>query len=386
MVAAPGTRQSIVIVGAGIMGLCSAWALSRRGHAVTVIDQAAIPNPLGASYDEQRIIRHAYGAMHGYARLMPDAFAAWRLLWADLARDHLEPMPATYCLRVESDWYADVSASLSALGIAYRDIPLDGIAARLPMLRRDGLMRVVETQGAGLLFAQRIVDDLVTYLRSVGVTLIPHATVDAVDPERAIVRSSGRTWSADRVLVAAGAWLPRLLGKLPEEPRPSVQTVIYLEPPADLVAPWQTAPLLLNRLPVASGGVYVLPPRRGTRLKIGDYNHTFEGDPAVPRQPRDEHVERVFEAGRLALADFERYRVLETKACFYTVTRDERFVLRPLGARGWLLSACSGHGFKLAALMGIGAADGIEGVRTPAELAYWAAGRIDDRRPGSAAG
>jgi len=42
-VAAPGTKQSIVIVGAGIMGLCSAWALSRRGHAVTVIDQAAIP-------------------------------------------------------------------------------------------------------------------------------------------------------------------------------------------------------------------------------------------------------------------------------------------------------------------------------------------------------
>ncbi len=236
------------------------------------------------------------------------------------------------------------------------------------------------------MFAQHIVDDLVSHLRSAGVTLIPHTAVDTVNPERAIVRSGARTWSGDRVLVAAGAWLPNLLGEVPEKPRPSVQTVVYLEAPADFVAAWQTAPLLLNRLPVACGGVYVLPPRRGTRLKIGDHAHTFEGDPAAPRQARDEHVERVLEAGRLALADFERYRVLEAKACFYTVTRDERFVLQPLGARGWLLSACSGHGFKLAALMGIGAAEGIEGVRPPADLAYWAAGRIDDRRPGSAAG
>jgi sarcosine oxidase/sarcosine oxidase subunit beta len=80
----------------------------------------------------------------------------------------------------------------------------------------------------------------------------------------------------------------------------------------------------------------------------------------------------------MAFADFERYRVLEAKACFYTVTGDERFVLRPLGERGWLLSACSGHGFKLAALMGLGAADAVMGRRSAAELGAWAAGRIGD--------
>ncbi len=374
-------KPSVVIVGAGIMGLCSAWALSRRGHAVTIIDQGPIPNPLGSSHDEHRVIRHAYGAMHGYARLMPEAFAAWRLLWSDLGHDHLEAMPATYCLRLDSDWYDDVSASLRALGIGFRDIPLDEIATTLPMLRRDGLRRVVETQGAGLLFAQRIVADLARFLASRGVTLVPGTAIDAIDAERGIARAGGRLWSGDNLVVAAGAWLPRLLGTLPEAPRPSLQTVVYLEPPAELAASWQTAPLLLNRLATRSGGVYVLPPRRGTRLKIGDYAHTFEGDPAAPRQARPDHVERVLEAGRLALADFARYRVIEAKACFYTVTRDERFVLRPLGERGWLLSACSGHGFKLAALMGTGIADAIEGTRAPAEIAHWAAGRVDDIRP-----
>jgi glycine/D-amino acid oxidase-like deaminating enzyme len=376
--------SSVVIVGAGIMGLCSAWALARLGHDVTVIEQGPIPNPLGSSSDEHRIIRHAYGAMHGYARLMPDAFAAWRLLWTDLGHDQLEALPATYCLRMKSDWYDDVSASLSALDIPYRDIPLDSVATVLPMLRRDGLLRVVETQGAGLLFARRIVDDLARHLATRGVQLVPDTAIDTVDAERAIVRSGARRWSGDRLLVAAGAWLPLLLGGLPEEPRPSLQTVVYLEPPPDLAAAWQAAPLLLNRLPTKSGGVYIVPPRRGTRLKLGDYNHNFAGDPRGPRQADGTHVVRVLEAGHLALADFDRYRVIEAKACFYTVTRDERFILRPLGARSWLLSACSGHGFKLAALMGLGVADAIEGARPADEIALWAAGRIGDRRPAHA--
>ena len=35
--------------------------------------------------------------------------------------------------------------------------------------------------------------------------------------------------------------------------------------------------MLLNRLPGAAGGAYILPPREGTRLKIGDYSHSFAG-------------------------------------------------------------------------------------------------------------
>ena len=35
--------------------------------------------------------------------------------------------------------------------------------------------------------------------------------------------------------------------------------------------------MLLNRLPGAAGGADILPPREGTRLKIGDYSHSFAG-------------------------------------------------------------------------------------------------------------
>jgi sarcosine oxidase/sarcosine oxidase subunit beta len=369
---APG---HVVVVGAGAMGLCTAWGLVRRGLRVTVIDQGPIPNPVSSSFDQHRIIRHAYGAMRGYAALMPSAFAAWRLLWADLGEDHLVAAPATYCLRMASDWYADVSHDLTAMGIPFADVPLDEVPRRLPMVATQDLFRVVETQGAGLLLADRIVGALAAWLRAQGVVLMPRTRALSVDPVRGTVRTDAGEVSGDAVAVTAGAWVHRLLPGLPGAPVPSAQTVAYLEPPADLAEAWATAPLLLNRLPVASGGVYVLPPRRGTGLKIGDYDHPRIGDPDEPRVPRPELVERLMEAGRRALAGFDRYRLVEAKSCFYAVTDDGAFVLRRLDARGWVLSACTGHGFKLAALMGLGFADGLAGRQDADDLATWAAGR-----------
>lgn len=362
--------MKVGIVGAGINGLCTAWALAKRGHDVTVFDQGPIPNPLSSSVDEHRIIRHAYGAMRGYARMMPGAFAAWDRVWADLGVSHFVAVPATYCLRMELDWYSHVSASLDEMGIGYRDILLGDVARALPMVNRDGLQRVVETCGSGMLLAGRIMADLARHLDTAGVTLRANTHVSNVDPEHATIDG----WSGDAVVVAAGAWVQKLLGSISENPRTTVQTVAYLEPPASLAAAWQTAPLLLNRLPTASGGVYVLPPRRGTRLKVGDYDHVDDGDPDAPRIPTSAQRDRVLEAASLALADFNSYRVQEVKSCFYTVMPQDRFVVRPLGARGWLASACSGHGFKFGALTGEAVADGVTGVRDPSEISRTMAG------------
>jgi sarcosine oxidase/sarcosine oxidase subunit beta len=281
--------MKIGIVGAGINGLCTAWALARQGHDVTVFEQAAIPNPLSSSFDEHRIIRHAYGNMRGYARMMPAAFAAWNRLWADLGTSHFVPAPATYCLRMELDWYSHVSASLDEMHIPYRDIPLEDVATTLPMVNRTNLLRVVETHGSGLLLASRILTDLAQHLPKNGVTLRPSTHIKNIDPEHARIDD----WSGDAVVIAAGAWVEKLLGPLPEKPRTTAQTVAYLEPPAHLAEAWQTAPLLLNRLPVASGGVYILPPRSGTRLKVGDYHHNDDGDPTAPRVPTTAQRERV---------------------------------------------------------------------------------------------
>ena len=363
--------KHVLIVGGGIAGLLTAWALGRRGVGVTLFEQGPLPNPRCSSFDEHRIIRHAYGTMEGYARLMPGAFGLWERLWGDLGQRHYEPTGAVSLMRDDQGWYEPSVRSLEELGVGYREVPLDAVPERYPMVNVDGLTRVVETDGAGMLFPAAIVTAVVAMLPALGVRLAASCAVEAVDAEAGTVRAAGETHRGDAVVVAAGAWVDRLVPSLHGVAVPSRQAVVYLAPPPDLAAAWARAPVLMNRSRV--GGTYTLPPRRGTRLKVGDHVFSRRGDPDDDRVARPEDLEVLIPGLGIAFRDIERYAVLERRACYYTVSEDERFIVRPAGDRAWVVSACSGHGFKLAPAMAEAVAQALCGERDPATIPAWAA-------------
>jgi glycine/D-amino acid oxidase-like deaminating enzyme len=218
------------------------------------------------------------------------------------------------------------------------------------MIRTDGLTRAVEFSGGGALFPIRILTDLVVHLAGRGVVFRQGTEVTSVDPEAGRLVANDKAYSADHIVIAAGAWVTRLLPELAPILVPSRQAVMFLSPPPALAPLWRAAPLILDLGDHSS--CYVLPPRPGTRLKIGDHVFTRQGDPDASRIATDADVERLITAGRLALSDFDSYTVLERKVCYYTVTENEHFVIRSMGARGTVISACSGHGFKLAPVSG----------------------------------
>ena len=366
--------MKVSIVGAGIAGLSLAWSLSRRGHEVAVYEQGAIPNPISSSYDEHRITRHAYGAMAGYAALMPAAFRIWEELFADIGRRHYEPIGAVYFMRNETPWYEGTIASLERMKIAVRDIPLADVPRRFPMINPDGMTLAIETEGAGMLFPIRILSDLTVLLARRGVKLHAYSPVEAVDLDRATIRVGGREIGFDLVLVTAGAWVDRLVPAVREDVMPSRQAVLYLAPPQDLAEAWSAAPVMVDL--GAESGTYTLPPRYGTRLKIGDHVFTRKGEPDGSRLASDDDLRRLRRTAAIAYRDMDRYAEIERKACYYTVQEEERFHVRPYGRAGWVVSACSGHGFKLQPLITDGVAAAISGERDPAGVTDWAAGRL----------
>lgn len=365
----------VLVVGGGIAGLCTAWALRRRGFQVDLFEQGPLPNPRAASHDEHRITRHAYGTLEGYAWLMPDAFATWERLWQDIGARHHDPGPVVYFLRESTPWYPATVRSLAALGVAQREVPLREVADRFPMVQTGGLTRVVETGGGGVLFPVRILTGLVAALARAGVRCHAGTRVAAIDPDAGtLVTDRGERFAGDAVAVAAGAWVNRLVPGQAGRLVPSRQAVLYLAPPAELAEAWARAPVLID-LGEASG-TYTLPPRPGTRLKVGDHRFSRRGDPEDDRLATRADLARLEQAARQAYRDFDRYRVLERRACYYTVTEDERFVVEPWGQRALVVSACSGHGFKLGALIGEGAAAVLAGEVAPAAVARWAAGLL----------
>ncbi len=365
----------VLIVGGGIAGLSTAWALARRGVSVELFEQGPLPNPRASSYDEHRITRHAYGRMEGYAHLMPEAFRTWERLWQAIGTAHYEPCGAVYFLRDDDGWFEAVARSLDAMAIGYREIPLAQVPQRFPMVQTDGVVRVVSTDGAGMLFPIRILTDLVVLLGRLGVTLRTGTLVDEVDLARGRVIAGGQVHEADMVVVAAGAWADRLAPELRGVAVPSRQAVLYLSPPAELAQAWSEAPVMLD---VSSkGGLYTLPPRRGTRLKVGDHVFSRTGDPDGDRIAGPADLARLWPAARASYRDLDRYSVLEPKACFYTVTEREEFLVRPYDA-GWVISACSGHGFKLGSLMGELVARAITGEMPAHQVTALAAGQVTE--------
>jgi glycine/D-amino acid oxidase-like deaminating enzyme len=363
----------IIVVGAGIAGLCLAWSLTRRGYRIEVFDQGPIPNPLSASFDEHRITCHNYGALDGYARLMPGAFDAYEALFADIGARPYLPTGLIFVRRQSDDWYEIEAGKLAAYGVPHRRLADREIAHRLPMLQRRGVHEIVEFGGAGLLFPRPILDGLATWLTHSGAILHAGARVDAVDPDLGRVVADGQTHAADVVIVATGVWVARIEPQLAALIRPSRQTVTFLDPPDDFRAAWSQAPIL-----VFDGGAhpgYALPPRGGTRLKIGGHHFSRYGAADDDRSALAEDIAPVAAVAAAALVDFERYRFLEAKASYIASAPEERFLVHPLGRAGWVVSACSGHGFKLAPLIASGVAAAIAGERDAAGVPAWAAGR-----------
>jgi len=369
-------RLTITIVGAGVYGLATAWALARAGHAVTVFEQGDIPNSFGSSVDQHRVIRAPYGSSEAYARLVPDALRAWDVLWRDLGRRLYVETGILVLSDAASAWARESAAVLERLGRKVDWLDAAAVERRFPLVKPEGIDLAFHLPEGGALLAERIMTALARYLPTRGVTLRPATRVVAIEPERARVRlADGDSIEADHLVVAAGAWVGDLLPAMAKRVKPSRQAVIYMEPPAALADAWSRAPVLIEI--TGSGGFYLVPPVAGTGLKIGDHAFTGEGDPAADRVPRNgEGEEALLYCGR-RLRDFDRFRVVEKRICFYTVAPEERFIVEPMTERGLVVSACTGHGFKFAALIGLKIAAALGDSATTARLGREAAGHLD---------
>ena len=373
-----GTRMKAIIVGGGIMGLATAWGLVRQGHEVELFEQGALPNLLASSMDEHRLIRHPYGTHVGYARMIDDAYAAWNLLWTDLGETLYEPTGTLALSGNGADWAERSAAALASIGRPMTELSMADLPRRFPLLDTKGLERAFWIDTGGVLLAQDIVAALVRHLRrQAGVRLHANTPVRSVDLERGrIVTQAGAVHGGDIVVVAAGAWAPRLLPALAARVVPSRQVVIYFDLPEDQRSAWAKGPMIIEK--TGDVGLYLVPPVRGRGMKVGDHEFSRTGDPAGGREAQESEMRALLDRCRSLLEGFERWTIRNLKVCFYSVTDDERFIVEKPGAKGWAMSPCSGHGFKFGALMGLELARTIAEERDAAAHARWAAGLVGD--------
>lgn len=337
----------IVVVGGGAMGSAAAWALSRRGMRVTLLEQFGPGHVRGASHGSSRIFRQAYSE-DGYVALAARSFELWKelesasgqtLLTLTSALDHGDPEIVNARVKPLQD-----------AGIPYELLTPAEAGARWPGLRFDTV--VLTHPGAGRVHA----DDSLTALQSETVRLggeVRHhvAVLDIVSTsEGVVVRTSDGDIHADHVVVAPGAWATDLLGEHIDLPvlRTTQEQPAFFTPLKQDAAIW---PSFVHHpgAELSTEGIYGLGSVEG--IKIGEH----ATGPEVHPDSRDFIP---LPAGERRLIEYAREWLPGVDAdsatsitCLYTVTPDHNFIV---DRRGNITFAAgfSGHGFKFTPVIG----------------------------------
>lgn len=332
----------LVVVGAGVMGLATARALARAGREVVLVEQFRVGHERGSSHGASRIFRLSYPDPH-WVRLAHEALPLWRELEAEVGATLIEPHGSLDL----GDWTAN-RAALAANGIPSEVLEAAEIERRFPLRVAAGERGLWEPSG-GIVRADLAQAALRESGVAAGVRLVEETRVTALEhePGGVVVQGDGLTVRAACVVVAAGAWARELLAPLGIELAvvPTRETVSYFSLEHDGELPSLIDPVEGNA-PNQLGYALVAP---GVGLKAGVHHTGPETDPDEPGSPSAEIVEWTEDWIARRFRGATSTGTPET--CIYTSTADESFVLQHLG-RIVVGSACSGHGFKFAPVVG----------------------------------
>jgi sarcosine oxidase len=363
----------IVVVGAGIVGLSVARSARQRGHEVTVLEQGPVPNPRGASHDMHRMIRYPYGAAVGYTRMVTAAFAAWDRLWADLGATHFENTGAIAISLESGDYAAQSLATIRSLALPHDVLDRAGVERLCPHLTLPANAWGVTVAPGGPLFASRIVTDLAAWLTANGVAIEAETTVVRVDEAAGTAHlADGSKRTGDLLVVAAGAWLPRLLPGRFATLEVYRQALVYVEPPARFRQSWRTAPSIAA---IGDHSGYSLPDLRGAGLKFGFGGHRRRAAPDVDGFGADLATESaaILAAFRPYLNEPDGYQPLRMQVGYYVLDASRKFRLERTD-RTLVVTNCDGQMFKFGPVLGERIAAMFDGAESMSALAQWAAG------------
>jgi sarcosine oxidase len=321
----------VAVIGAGVMGCAAAWALSGRGADVTLFEQFKLDHDLGSSHGRTRIVRLSYPDPV-WVRLARESMDGWRELETGAER---ELLGLHGIVELAPERQLTSVGGLDARGVEYSWLDAAGaraLGAALP----DGWVALLQPE-AGFVRADLARHAFLDVARSRGARVETGRRVESVDEV-----------DADVVVVTTGPWIRELVPDVPVEV--TRETLAYFRRDG---AP---APSIVELDEITRGhGMYSLhDPVHG--LKAGEHH----GGPVVTDvssggAPDPASVARVSAWVRARLPEVDP-EPIGAESCLYTSTADGSFVLERRG-RVVIGSACSGHGFKFAPVVGRRLAD-----------------------------
>jgi sarcosine oxidase len=324
------------------MGTAAARALAERGRRTLLLERFRLGHARGSSHGPTRIFRLAYHHP-AYVRMARLALREWRALEAAAG----ETLLVTTGGLDTGPGAGAVAEALEEAGEDFEWLEAEEVGRRWPGLHLDVGVSLYQAD-AGVCLADRTVETQARLARSAGAVIREETEVLRLRPEdgHVMVETREGVERADVLVVTAGAWASGLLETAGVElpTRSTQEQVLYLRRERASVSP---LPTLIDRFEPMS---YAVPDPLGSGgVKVGEHLAGPVVDPDTRNFVADDSsVERIRDWAARRFPDARPERV---ETCLYTNTADEDFVIDRV-EQVVVGSACSGHGFKFAPLVG----------------------------------
>ncbi|QKZ17148.1 FAD-dependent oxidoreductase [Streptomyces chartreusis] len=343
----PGT--DVAVVGAGLTGAATAWALSRAGHSVTLFDTYGFGHDKGSSHGSSRIFRRVYPDAL-YVGMTGRAQEGWRELESESNTTLLQTRGGIDHGRSRDP--QALAAVAAKHGLTHELLSASEARERWPGMVFDG--PVLFQPDAGVVNADLSIGAFLGVARRNGAHLVPHTPVDAIEVfHDHVVVHAAQAVRARRVVLAAGGWLPELVAacdlpiRLPRLRVTQMQVFHFRQRD-----PGAVFPVLVHK---DRHQVFGLPSGVDggpePAMKVAQH----DGGTLTTASTRSGHIDS---DGRNVITDYVGQWLpgldpepVAEGTCLYTSTDDEDFVLDRRGPVV-VASPCSGHGAKFAPLLG----------------------------------
>jgi sarcosine oxidase len=373
----------VIVAGVGGMGSAACWQLARRGKRVLGLERFDIPHTMGSSHGQNRIIRLAYYEHSSYVPLLRRAYELWRD--AEYASGE-RLLFVTGGIDAGPENGRIITGSLASChehGLPHEVLSARELARRFPGWQLPDEHVANFQPDAGFVASERAIVTHVQLALGAGADIRAREAITGWDLTGAgtvRVSTTRGSYEAERLILSTGAWIGDHVPELAGKAVPERQVLGWFRPKEPEHFRMGSCPVgIVDGQPRV---VYVFPEWGIPGFKLGVYNHLLESGHAdsLSREPNaaDEALLRQVVRAYFPGADGP---VLSLRACLFTNTADEHFVIDALpGAPPVIVaSPCSGHGFKFSSVVGEVLADMATGVRPRLDLGLFKLGRLSSQ-------
>ncbi len=349
-------RFQVIVAGVGGMGSAACYYLARRGVRVLGLERFDIPHTMGSSHGQTRIIRLAYLEHPSYVGLLRRSYELWREIESHVGEQLLHITGSLDVGPADSLVFKGSLQSCIEHELEHEVLTGAELTKRFPGYQFPGdYLGVLQPEG-GFLTPERCIVQYVQAAQAHGAEI--HGREQVLDWQPIAggvrVRTDRGVYEADRLVLSAGAWIDRFLPFLRGLAVAERQVLGWFQP----IRPERFQPdcFPVFNCQVDTGRYYGFPIHGVPGFKLGKYHHF--GENVDPEQldhnavhPRDEQALREFTSRFFPDANGP---TMSLATCMFTNTPDRHFVIdtHPEYPQVVFASACSGHGFKFASVVG----------------------------------